>query len=394
MVFSVPHEFRDGELAYARQVNANFSAITEQIREINTNKADIELSNVAETGITNIQKASLTRTIGEYVFSLLPLNNSCLHLLDGTVLSGNGIYKQFVEYISDLYDNENNYFISEEDWQTSVETYGICAKFVYDSENNTVRLPKVTGIIEGTTDIDALGDLVEAGLPTHTHTRGNMEITGSFAENKMEQSLANGAFYYDGASGTNSQAAGGSGQKISFAASRNWSGTTSIANYSTSLTEKNTVQPQTVKAFVYIVVATSQKTDLEVDIDGIVTDLNGKVNVDSSNFSNQGKSTISGLGMPSERYTDLTLGASGATYTAPANGYFMLSASVNSIGYIWLKNTTASISRISYSTGNGWTLDDFISVKKDDVISVEHLNLISAISFKFIYAEGEQGGNE
>ena len=34
------------------------------------------------------------------------------------------------------------------------------------------------------------------------------------------------------------------------------------------------------------------------------------------------KSEISGWGMPSSRYINLTLGASGTVYTAPANGYF------------------------------------------------------------------------
>lgn len=41
----------------------------------------------------------------------------------------------------------------------------------------------------------------------------------------------------------------------------------------------------------------------------------------ASNFNATSKATIAGLAMPSSRYIDLTLGASGATYTAPADGY-------------------------------------------------------------------------
>ena len=44
----------------------------------------------------------------------------------------------------------------------------------------------------------------------------------------------------------------------------------------------NTVQPQSIKVFYYIVVANSTKTNIEVDIDEIVTDLNGKA--DKSSF--------------------------------------------------------------------------------------------------------------
>ena len=38
-------------------------------------------------------------------------------------------------------------------------------------------------------------------------------------------------------------------------------------------------------------------------------------------FSEDGTISLSATSLPSSRYTDLTLGASGATYTAPANGY-------------------------------------------------------------------------
>jgi hypothetical protein len=93
--------------------------------------------------------------------------------------------KEFIDYIADIYtDNPTaNYFTDETTWQQSITTYGVCGKFVYDSVNNTVRLPKITGITEGTTDINALGDLVEAGLPN---------ITGG---NLLHSDLADGSLY-------------------------------------------------------------------------------------------------------------------------------------------------------------------------------------------------------
>lgn len=45
-------------------------------------------------------------------------------------------------------------------------------------------------------------------------------------------------------------------------------------------------------------------------------------NSNMSNLSSAGRSFISGMGMPSSNYIELTLGASGASYTAPANGWF------------------------------------------------------------------------
>ena len=52
----------------------------------------------------------------------------------------------------------------------------------------------------------------------------------------------------------------------------------------------NTVQPQSIKVFYYIVIATTTKTDIEVDIDEIVTDLNalnGQITNISSTLSNK-----------------------------------------------------------------------------------------------------------
>ena len=97
-----------------------------------------------------------SRNIGEIVTSTIPLTDAGLHLLDGALLSY-GSYQAFVDYIADLYDSGDypDLFDTEADWQASVTTYGVCGKFVYDSINNTVRLPKITGFIEGTTDVTA-----------------------------------------------------------------------------------------------------------------------------------------------------------------------------------------------------------------------------------------------
>ena len=201
-----------------------------------------------------------SRNIGQIIPSAIPLTDAGLHLLDGSLIQGGGIYSAFVTHIAGLVSTYPNLFVSESDWQTAVTTYGVCGKFVYDSTNNTVRLPKVTGIIEGTTDVTALGDLVEAGLPN---------ITGTFSDSRSGAvGTHTGCFSNSYNSGTSAVYDGGiSGHMLDFNASL------SNAIYGNS----PTVQPQTIKAFYYIVIATSTKTDIEVDIDEIATDLNSKV---------------------------------------------------------------------------------------------------------------------
>lgn len=262
-------------------------------------------SKIIYLGETPVGNFSGGRNVGELVTALLPLTDAGLHLLDGSRLSGDGIYKGFVEYVAELYaENPNaNYFTTETAWQSSVSTYGSCGKFVYDSTSNTVRLPKVSDILQCTTDLNALGNLIEAGLPSmttnttgaHTHTRGTMNITGTWAPAGLDigyNITPTGAFSNSTRASNNylgHDAKSGNTPYINFNAANGWSGeTSSNGNHShtvnTGVRATSTVQPQTIKGLVYIVIANSTKTDIQVDIDQIATDLNGKADRDGSNM--------------------------------------------------------------------------------------------------------------
>lgn len=248
------------------------------------------------------ERCGSQRNIGEIVASTLPLTDAGLHLLDGSLIQGDGIYSQFVTYISGLVSDYPNLFTTESNWQSSITSYDVCGKFVYDSINNTVRLPKITGIVEGTTDLTALGDLVRAGLPeivsngAHTHTRGTMEIKGSLNNSASDEcfykntATASGCIVAKNATsshrGTNSNS-GTTTRGFEFQASKNWTGATSSdgshSHTFNGITTTSTVQPQTIKVLYYIVIANSTKTSIQVDIDEIATDFNGKADVDLSN---------------------------------------------------------------------------------------------------------------
>lgn len=209
------------------------------------------------------------RNIGQIIQSTIPLSDAGLHLLDGALISGSGSYADFVTYIAGLVSGYPDLFETEANWQTSVTNYGVCGKFVYDSVNNTVRLPKITGFIEGTTDLTALGDLIQAGLP-------NITGYGALSAYTTPSTSFDGCFYKDGSiSGQINEGDSINDAKIALDASRS----SSIYGNST------TVQPQAIKVLYYIVIATSTKTQIEVDIDEIATDLNGKADVDLSNVS-------------------------------------------------------------------------------------------------------------
>lgn len=108
----------------------------------------------------------------------------------------------------------------------------------------------------------------------------------------------------------------------------------------------------------------------------------------------------SSWGFPSNRYIDLELGASGSTYTAPANGYFCWNGLVNN-SYIVLTIGATDVSNVDNAVKTakrGYTANSvahearaFVAeVAKNTVIHVWFGgggNSISG-SFKFIFAEG------
>ena len=265
-------------------------------------------------------------------------------------------------------------FTEESAWQSSVSTYGVCGKFVYDSVNNTVRLPKITGIVEGTTDLAALGDLVEAGLPSISHTH-SVTLPNVAGNNATWSSAAWGG---DDASYRNSTATIGSMSSVN-----------SIYGKST------TVQPQTIKALYYIVISAMTKTDIQVDIDEIATDLNGKADTDLANLNNVGKSKVAHNAAPSDTYIDLTLGASNTTYEAPADGWFYLtSLASGSSGYFRACVEETGATEVHYGSTTR-QMCAIIHVRKgQNLLLVYSAFDTSTTTFRFIYAVGSESEAE
>lgn len=94
--------------------------------------------------------------------------------------------------------------------------------------------------------------------------------------------------------------------------------------------------------------------------------------------------------MPSDRYIDLTVGASGTKYTAPADGYANLSKSSEAgISYFFLNNSTTKIAISEHLPAVGCNGSIWIPVSKDDIFTISY-NGTAPSSLKFIYAKGAQ----
>ena len=222
-------------------------------------------------GENKIADNTCSRNIGEIIQSTIPLSDAGLHLLDGALISGAGSYAKFVNYIAGLVSNYPDLFTTEANWQSSVSTYGVCGKFVYDSVNNTVRLPKYSNkIYTGGGTAPVKGNGMTLGLTDGTNYFGISGWDGNSGD------ISKDPDHY----GTNLPFTRTGGNK-----SNKGLGVTTDASKSGIIADLSNITTA-LEGYYYIVIATSVKTQIEVDIDEVMTDLNGKADVDLSNVSN------------------------------------------------------------------------------------------------------------
>ena len=157
-------------------------------------------------------------------------------------------------------------------WFISSEGYGVCGQYVLDPTNKTIRLPKITGIIEGTLNLNKLGNVTDAGLPN---------ITGKFETHTYDAFITQYDAFNIYKENTQRRTIDSSSSGNYYSTWNEFDASRSNSIYGNS----NTVQPQTINYFYYIVIATLTKTDIEVDIDNITTDLNGKADKDLVNIN-------------------------------------------------------------------------------------------------------------
>ena len=98
--------------------------------------------------------------------------------------------------------------------------------------------------------------------------------------------------------------------------------------------------------------------------------------------------------MPSDKYIDLTLGASGSTYTAPADGYYRLTMKQSAAEqYAYLASYTPNDEPILSTTSKTATgkdsLSTWIAVHKGQKVKAVY-NAPEKRVFRFIYAEGSK----
>lgn len=308
------------------------------------------------------------RSIGEVYFSQSALatdNSGALPLFTGeTIASANTIYPEFYNWV--LVHTELQCTSAE--YESALTTYGECAKYVIGG--GSLRLPLIKNYIKAANPSEGIKN-IEAGLPNITGK------TGRFAGRYEDGTGALRTVDYGQSSGTRDEQWNSS--RITFDAS--------LSNpiYGKS----STVIPASTTLYPWVVAYTSAIPASVAQAAEFQQGLSGKADTNLGNLSTAGKDLASGLGMPSNRYINLTLGASGSTYTAPANGWYCLKKQANGNGQS-LSLQTSKIQVDGNATVNGNYVGLILPVVKGDVLTVYYTLGGNIVDFRFIYAEGAE----
>lgn len=115
-----------------------------------------------------------------------------------------------------------------------------------------------------------------------------------------------------------------------------------------------------------------------------------KADVSLANLSAAGLEVAANASMPSGRYVDLTLGASGASYTAPASGSLVVYMVPDAAGN-GFRVGKGSTSYTSIRTSNkGYAIGNMIPLSKGNVFWVTYDGTPTSAYLRFFYAEGAE----
>ena len=128
----------------------------------------------ALAGATEI-KVTSSHSLGDFYFSLTSYMPEGVVPLNGGEIS-RVVYSDLYEYVQNIHNEltsqGKSFLISEEEWQNiSIENNGYVPYYSYGSTNGMFRVPRMSGYIKATGELDEAGEYIAEGLPN---------ITGSF----------------------------------------------------------------------------------------------------------------------------------------------------------------------------------------------------------------------
>jgi hypothetical protein len=259
--------------------------------------------------------------------------------------------------------------ITVTDFDSKVSANGSCGFFALDTSNERFKVPLLKDVY------------LKAGqTPSIFGAESLPNITGDIIDVTGGRTLSSSGVFNLRNTYTYEIKAGSSarGGIIGFNASRS------------SSTYKNGVKvnPDHATYRAYVVLYSSAAEASVAQAAEFMTALGGKANADMNNITTSGKEFISAQGKPSNRYVDLTLGASGTTYTAPANGWFFLDKRATAQGQFIQFNNDSRYTLTIHASNPDSRLCLLYPILKNEKVIVVYDAKGRTNSFRFIYDEG------
>ena len=338
------------------------------------NKANIDLDNLSEAGIEVIKQNS---GAGMPVGTIFP------HTCSASFVPENSLPCDGTEYSKTQFSTLwTNWLVGEklntctyEEYEQEITSTGECLKWGLDVANGKFKVPtKKNIIVSGSNEtVPVMGNGKTLGFTNGVINFGLSPDSGSGVNtitSVYNVDVGNKSF------------TGETGDIGAIGLTTDATKSGAVADVS------NVLKTKDIRYFV--VVATGSINQSEMDWSAWASSLQGKANVDMNNLSTAGKAEVAGLAMPSDKYIDLTLGASGSTYTAPADGYFgILGISTAAYGHLnivnlfgWLRFSMQKAQ--AQQTGGG-----FVPVNKGATVLLEYASM-NIEKFRFVYAQGAQ----
>ena len=354
------HSSASGNIPYAVTLNASNSSSTYQDNAPVQQEAIqypyfIQVATGVEESVDVTREIELNNPFSllDYKWSEYELNNASWLLSNGAFHSGT-VYKAVYELLLKLHNGtETKEGVSV---KLSTEAY-TDTDFVLNTADTTFRLPIKVKLASGNA---VIGNGMNLGLTDGTNNVG-LQVGVAATNAGLGASVAN----YGGDVGT--------GVVISGWSSNKTMGVTTDPTKSGIETSSNGL-----KLYFYVG-ETIQDANL-INVGNVFEQLATKTD----------SVQAAAASMPSDKYIDLTLGASGTTYTAPANGWVDFIKNSSGAGQVINLSTNGKIGFQIVSTASNQALRVALPVLRGDKFVCSYTAGGTTPNFRFVYAEGEE----
>ena len=328
----------------------------------------IQVATGAETEDNIINEIELNNPFSllDYKYSEYELNNLSWLRSEGQYNS-KAVYPAVYELLLKIYNGtETKAGVSV---KLTTETF-TDTDFVLNTAEETFRLPTKVKLASGKA---VVGNGMTLGITNGTTNYG-LSYSSATSSNR--------AYYYNDLYGANVGAVGTTAQ----------SGLVDHTGLGiTTDPTKSGIETSDEDLYLYFYVGETVQNANLINAGRIEEKLADKLDINAGNLTADGKSLIANLSMPSRKYIDLTLGASSSTYTAPANGWIVLSKNSSATNqYLCLGLGIADFNQRVYSSADNQTLNLMSPVTKNANIYVEYSLAGVTKVFRFYYAEGDK----